>query len=54
MSDERDEREAQDEARRQGEDKGEDQRRAEEAYSQGGQDVEEAEHDAPGTGPRAA
>jgi hypothetical protein len=50
MSEERDAREAQDEAREQAEDKGEDQRQAEEAYSQGGQDVEEAQHDAPGDG----
>jgi hypothetical protein len=50
MGDERDEQAAQDEAREQGENKTEDQRRAEEAYSQGGQDVEEAEHDAPGDG----
>jgi hypothetical protein len=49
MGDERDERAAKDEAREHAEGKDEDQRQAEEAYSQGGQDVEEVEHDAPGT-----
>ena len=48
MTEERED--ARDEAREQAEAKDEEQREAEEAYAQGGQDVEEVEHEEPGAG----
>jgi hypothetical protein len=43
-------RQADTEAREQGESKTEEDREREESWSQGGQDVEEAEHEEPGSG----